>query len=153
MINLDFIIVDCKLTCQCFCYYFCLYFFNLCFNESMNAEEGYLFWKRIDAVRGSQSLIDFGKNAGLNYSSLKTMRSRCQMPGISTIIRISELYDVSIDYLLKGHDSGVTAEMAFVRDTPGASMLVRRMMEDPELLDHIVALAVLPGKTPVADMA
>lgn len=119
----------------------------------MNAEEGYLFWKRVDAVRGSQSLIDFGKNTGLNYSSLKTMRSRCQMPGISSIIRISELYDVSIDYLLKGHESGITAEMAFVRDTPEASILVRKMMDDPELLGHIVALAVSSGAAPVADMA
>ncbi len=119
----------------------------------MDTDIGYDFWERVDKARGDLSLMDFGELCGINYASLKSMRSRCQIPRVPMLISISDVLKVSVDYLLKGHESGVTAEMAFVRDTAGASMLVRRMMEDPELLDHIIALAVLPGKAPVADMA
>lgn len=116
----------------------------------MNAENGYLFWKRVDTIRGNQSLIEFAKIVGLNYSSLKVMRSRCQMPGIPVIIRISDLYNVSIDFLLKGKETNLESELVFVRDNKAARLLVRKMMDNPALLDALAAVAALsitPGET------
>lgn len=112
----------------------------------MNVDNGYLFWKRVDIVRGSQSLLEFGKIVGLNYSSLKTMRSRCQMPGIPVIIRISDLYKVSTDFLLKGQETNLDSELVYVRDNEAARLLIRKMMDNPPLVEALAAVAALSDK-------
>lgn len=117
---------------------------------SKDDDSGYKFWSRVDMVRGTQSLIDFGKQAGINYASLKSMRSRCQMPKLASVVAISEALDVTIDYLLKGVDEGeVSKEMAFVRDNEAARLLIRRVMDNPALLEALAAVAALADRPEV----
>ena len=112
-------------------------------------DNGYDFWARIDKTRGGISLLEFGEKCGINYSSLKSMRSRCQIPRVPMLIAISNEFNVSIDYLLKGTIENITPEMAYIRDNEAASLLVRRLMENPALLEALAAVAALSEKDTV----
>lgn len=109
-------------------------------------DNGYDFWARIDKTRGGISLLEFGEKCGINYSSLKSMRSRCQIPRVPMLIAISNEFNVSIDYLLKGTIENITPEMAFVRDNEAARLLVRKMMDNPPLVEALAAVAALADK-------
>ena len=110
-------------------------------------ENGYDFWKRVDKTRGGISLLDFGEKCGINYSSLKSMRSRCQIPRVPMLISISNEFNVSIDYLLKGTVDHITPEMAYVRDNGAARLLVKKLMDNPPLLEALSAVAALSEKS------
>ena len=62
------------------------------------------------------------------------------------LIAISNEFNVSIDYLLKGTIENITPEMAFVRDNKAARLLVRKMMDNPALLEALAAVAALSDK-------
>lgn len=109
----------------------------------MDLDCGFKFWERVDHARGNLSLIDFGKECDINYASLKSMRSRCQIPKISMLMSISNRLNVSIDYLLSGKDNFISPEMAFVRDNDAAKLLIKKLMSNPSLLEHVSALIVL----------
>ena len=73
------------------------------------------------------------------------------MPKLASVVAISEALDVTIDYLLKGVDEGeVSKEMAFVRDNEAARLLIRRVMDNPALLDALAAVAALADRPDVA---
>lgn len=110
-------------------------------------DKGYEFWKRVDMVRGSQSLIEFANIVGLNYSSLKPMRSRCQIPSIPVIIRISDLYNVSIDFLLKGKETNIKPELAYIENNEAARILIKKLMDKPSLLEALAAFVYLSDKS------
>ena len=72
------------------------------------------------------------------------------MPKLASVVAISEALDVTIDYLLKGVDEGeVSKEMAFVRDNEAARLLIRRVMDNPALLDALAAVAALADRPEV----
>ena len=62
------------------------------------------------------------------------------------LIAISNEFNVSIDYLLKGTIENITPEMAFVRDNEAARLLVRKMMDNPPLVEALAAVAALADK-------
>ena len=100
---------------------------------------GYDFWNRVDRKKkcSSKELAD---KVGMNYSSMLTMRSRCNLPNIEMIIKFSKELDTSIDWLLTGYTSNVSEEAKYVEENPDAKLLVRAIMQNPHLLSVISTL-------------
>ena len=100
---------------------------------------GYDFWNRVDRKKkcSSKELAD---KVGMNYSSMLTMRSRCNLPNIEMIIKFSRELGASIDWLLTGEAYKQTEEALFVEQNPDAKILVRAIMQNPHLLSVISTL-------------
>lgn len=111
----------------------------------------YDFWKRVDELRGQISLKELADMTGIRYSRIRDSRSLCRAPGIYDVVKISEALGVSMTYLVTGKDSlMLTPEMIFVRDNKTARLLIRKMMDNPALLEAlsaVAALSVTPGET------
>ncbi len=111
-------------------------------------DRGYEFWKKVDKLRGDIGLYEFAEKVGINYRTMINQRSDNRIPKKEHLIKIADALCVSVGYLLSSEDNNslITPEMSFVRDNEAARMLVRKMMEDPELLEHISALVLLSEK-------
>ena len=100
---------------------------------------GYDFWTRVDRKKkcSSKELAD---KVGMNYSSMLTMRSRCNLPNIEMIIKFSKELGTSIDWLLTGYTSNVSEEAKYVEENPDARLLIRALMKNPAILPLISTL-------------
>ena len=100
---------------------------------------GYDFWNRVDKKKkcSSKELAD---KVGMNYSSMLTMRSRCNLPNIEMIIKFSKELGTSIDWLLTGYTSNVSEEAKYVEENPDARLLIRALMKNPAILPLISTL-------------
>ena len=100
---------------------------------------GYDFCTRVERKKkcSSKELAD---KVGMNYSSMLTMRSRCNLPNIEMIIKFSKELDTSIDWLLTGYTSNVSEEAKYVEENPDAKLLVKAIMQNPHLLSVISTL-------------
>lgn len=104
----------------------------------------YDFWKRVDELRGHISLKDLSEMTGIKYSRIRDSRSLCRTPGLYDVIKISDALGVSVTYLVTGKDSSaLMPEMIFVRDHAAARLLIRRIMDNPPLLEALAAVASL----------
>ena len=111
----------------------------------------YDFWKRVDELRGHISLKDLSEMTGIKYTRIRDSRSLCRTPGLYDVIKISEALGVSVTYLVTGKDSSaLTPEMLYVRDSEAARLLIRRIMDNPPLLDALAAVAALADRPDVA---
>lgn len=116
-------------------------------------DRGYEFWKRVDKIKGNLSLNDIANSAGINYRTMLNQRSQNRIPKKEQLIKIANAFRVSIGFLLGTEEIdniNITPEMEFVRDNEAARLLVRKMMENPCLLDAlaaVAALAVTPGES------
>ena len=68
------------------------------------------------------------------------MRSRCRFPSIENIIRISDILNVSIDWLLTGEEHKQTEEALYVEQNPDARLLIRAIMKNPAILPLVSTL-------------
>lgn len=112
--------------------------------------DGYELWKRIDALRGCIPLSQICKETGIKYTRVKKNRSDNRMPGIEDIYTLAQYLGCSMEYLLSGKDNSASPEADFVMSNESARLLIRRIMDDPRLLDAlaaVAALAVTPGET------
>ena len=56
------------------------------------AEFALNFWNRVDDMRGSMTLKELADKAGVNYLTMKDMRSRCRFPKGYAINQIAEKF-------------------------------------------------------------
>ena len=108
-------------------------------NTSQNKiESAYAFWNRVDKVSKFSSK-ELSLKLEINYRTMLDMRSRCRFPSIENIVRISNILNVSIDWLLTGEYTK-TEEALYVEQNPDAKLLVRAIMQNPHLLSIISTL-------------
>ncbi len=105
--------------------------------------DGYELWKRIDALRGCIPLSQICKETGIKYTRVKKNRSDNRMPGIEDIYTLAHYLGCSMEYLLSGKDNSASPEADFVMSNESARLLIRRIMDDPRLLDALAAVAAL----------
>lgn len=112
--------------------------------------DGYELWKRIDVLRGCIPLSQICKETGIKYTRVKKNRSDNRMPGIEDVYTLAHYLGCSMEYLLSGKDNTASPEADFVMSNESARLLIRRIMDDPRLLDAlaaVAALAVTPGES------
>ena len=108
-------------------------------NTSQNkTENAYAFWNRVDKVSNLSSK-ELSLKLEINYRTMLDMRSRCRFPSIEDIVKISNILNVSIDWLLTGEYTK-TEEALYVEQNPDAKLLVRAIMQNPHLLSVISTL-------------
>lgn len=109
-------------------------------NISQNKiENAYAFWNRVDKV-SSLSSKELSLKLEINYRTMLDMRSRCRFPSIENIIRISDILNVSIDWLLTGEEHKQTEEALYVEQNPDARLLIRAIMKNPAILPLVSTL-------------
>lgn len=109
-------------------------------NISQNKiENAYAFWNRVDKV-SSLSSKELSIKLEINYRTMLDMRSRCRFPSIENIIRISDILNVSIDWLLTGEEHKQTEEALYVEQNPDARLLIRALMKNPAILPLVSTL-------------
>ena len=109
-------------------------------NTSQNkTENAYAFWNRVDKVSNLSSK-ELSLKLEINYRTMLDMRSRCRFPSIENIVRISNILNVSIDWLLTRELYTKTEEALYVEQNPDAKLLVRAIMQNPHLLSVISTL-------------
>lgn len=112
--------------------------------------DGYVFWKRVDAMRKTNSLSSICNATGIKYSRVKENRSDNRIPCVEDLYLLSNYLGCSIEYLLTGEARVVCPEADFVIKNKAARLLIRRIMENPCLLDALAAVAALADKPDVA---
>ena len=109
-------------------------------NTSQNKiESAYAFWNRVDKVSKFSSK-ELSLKLEINYRTMLDMRSRCRFPSIEDIVKISNILNVSIDWLLTGYTSNVSEEAKYVEENPDARLLIRALMKNPAILPLISTL-------------
>lgn len=109
-------------------------------NTSQNKiESAYAFWNRVDKV-SSLSSKELSLKLEINYRTMLDMRSRCRFPSIENIVRISDILNVSIDWLLTGEEHKQTEEVLYVEQNPDARLLIRAIMKNPAILSLVSTL-------------
>ena len=112
------------------------YMSNISQNKTENA---YAFWNRVDKVSNFSSK-ELSIKLEINYRTMLDMRSRCRFPSIENIIRISDILNVSIDWLLTGEEHKQTEEALYVEQNPDAKLLIRAIMKNPAILPLVSTL-------------
>lgn len=113
--------------------------------------DAYKLWERVDRLRKDIPLTDICKETGIKYTRVRDNRSENRLPSLEDAYALADYFKCSIDYLLVGEDKDLAAEMIFVRDNETARLLIRKSMENPEILDHIAALVLLPTQPAVKE--
>ena len=109
-------------------------------NTSQNkTENAYAFWNRVDKVSKFSSK-ELSLKLEINYRTMLDMRSRCRFPSIENIVRISNILNVSIDWLLTGEVYTETEEALYVEQNPDARLLIRAIMKNPAILPLVSTL-------------
>lgn len=112
------------------------YMSNISQNKTENA---YAFWNRVDKVSNFSSK-ELSLKLEINYRTMLDMRSRCRFPSIENIVRISNILNVSIDWLLTGEVYTETEEALYVEQNPDARLLIRALMKNPAILPLVSTL-------------
>lgn len=105
--------------------------------------EAYRVWKRVDILRKNIPLSQICRETGLNYSRVKTNRSDNRLPNIEDLYTFAGYLGCSMEYLLTGKPESLSPEAAYVSQNEAARLLIRRIMDNPSLLDALAALASL----------
>ena len=105
--------------------------------------DGYELWKRVDALRKTTPLSQICKETGIRYTRIKKNRSDNRMPGIDDLYMLAGYLGCSMEYLLTGKPESLSPEAAYVSQNEAARLLIRRIMNNPSLLDALAALASL----------
>ena len=112
--------------------------------------DGYVFWKRVDAMRKTSSLSSICKATGIKYSRIKENRSDNRLPCVEDLYLLSEYLGCSMEYLLTGKTESLSPEAAYVSQSEAARLLIRRIMENPPLLGALATVAALADRPDVA---
>lgn len=105
--------------------------------------DGYELWKRVDALRKTTPLSQICKETGIRYTRIKKNRSDNRMPEINDLYMLAGYLGCSMEYLLNGKPESLSPEAAYVSQNEAARLLIRRIMDNPSLLDALAALASL----------
>ena len=105
--------------------------------------DGYVFWKRVDAMRKTSSLSSICKATGIKYSRIKENRSDNRLPCVEDLYLLSEYLGCSMEYLLTGNTDSLSPEAAYVSQSEAARLLIRRIMDNPPLLGALATVASL----------
>lgn len=72
------------------------------------------------------------------------------MPGIDDLYMLAGYLGCSMEYLLTGNTESLSPEAAYVSQNEAARLLIRRIMDNPPLLDALAAVAALADRPDVA---
>ena len=122
------------------------------------AELALQFWNRVDDMRGDMSLKELAERAGINYLTMKGMRSSCRYPKENAIMQIAEVLNTTPDILLSGkakaqtkagarEGASLSPEALAVENDDRLKALVRACLRDPRLLDIISAVVESSERT------
>lgn len=101
----------------------------------------YSFWQRVDQLRGDKTLKEIAEKFGLNYATIKDMRTKDRYPKLDVLIGLADCLGVSLDYLVTGDEQALSSpEARYVEESPEARVLVRAVMRDPTLLSALAAV-------------
>ena len=110
----------------------------------------YEFWKRVDILRGQVSLKELSIKTGIKYTRIRDGRSLCRSLTVDDAVKISDALGVSVNFLMTGkEDMRLPPEADFVMRNEAARLLIRRIMDDPRLLDALAAVAALADRPEV----
>ena len=68
----------------------------------MKDTEIYQIWQRIDQLNANSTLKALSEDIGISYSTLRSQRTRNILPNVETILKIAEVLNSSVDYILTG---------------------------------------------------
>ncbi len=96
----------------------------------MNA---YQFWQRVDLIREERkmNLEQLSAAIGIKHQSIRDQRSKDLIPKSETLYKISQVLDISMEYLLVGRDTAHITTAQIVYDYMEANM--------PGTLDDILS--------------
>ena len=104
---------------------------------------GYDIWKRVDELNPCKSLAELSRKNGLDYLSMKQQRRDCRLPKTAEFFALSQALNVSMEYLLTGHDSRPLSEEArLVEGDDELKALVRAVRRDRRLLSAVSAVVL-----------
>lgn len=107
----------------------------------------YSFWQRVDQLRGDRTLKEIAEKFGLNYATIKDMRTKDRYPKLDVLVSLADSLGVSLDYLITGNERQLSSpEARYVEEHPEARALVRAVMRDPALLSALSAVIVSSEK-------
>lgn len=108
--------------------------------------DAYKLWERVDKLRNDTPLTDICKETGIKYTRIRDNRSANRLPSLEDTFAIAEYLNCSIDFLVRGEDKNMSAEMIFINNNEAARLLVRKMMDNPPLVEALAAVAALADK-------
>lgn len=102
-------------------------------------------------MRGDMSLKELAERAGINYLTMKGMRSSCRYPKENAIMQIAEVLKTTPDVLLSGKakaqtkagvrgGTSISPEALAVENDDRLKALVRACLRDPRLLEVVSAV-------------
>ena len=107
--------------------------------------DAYKLWERVDRLRRDIPLTDICKETGIKYTRVRDNRSANRLPSLEDAFALAEYLKCSVDCLLLFEDKNLSAEMIFIRENEAARLLIRKAMNNPDILEHIAALVLLPN--------
>ena len=119
--------------------------YNSSKNGGMEQENNaYNFWCRVDELRGKTTLSELSSIMGVKEQSLRTMRSRCNIPKAVATQKLADYLHTTVDYLMTGIHirpvDNLCPEARYVQESPEARLLVSQVMKDPALLSALAAV-------------
>ena len=107
---------------------------------SMDERLGYLFWKNLDACKGSVSLTDLSKKLSLNYRGILDQRTSNRLPRLEDAYAMASCLGVSLEFLLTGKQHSLASpEAQAVEEDKELRLVVRALMENRHLLSTLAA--------------
>ena len=113
--------------------------------------DAYELWQRVDKLRRDTPLTDICKETGIKYTRVRDNRSANRLPSLEDAYAIARYLRCSVDYLLIGEDKSLSAEMLFIRDNESARLLVRKMMDNPPILEALATVTSLSDKSKIGE--
>lgn len=109
----------------------------------MNA---YQIWKRIDELRGSESLSDIAVACGIKYQRMKEQRSSNRIPGVEDLFAMALHLGTSVDFII----SGVNAQEHFTSRVSAIARACERTTEkNLRLIESILDLDIEGKNNPI----
>lgn len=114
-------------------------------------EFAFEFWKRIDDFRDEKGLTigEIARAMDMKEQSVKNMRSECRYPKKPAIQALANFLGTSYDYLMTGRGTarGDESDVAgYLEGNAEAKAIVKAMMENPGLTEHLAAILKMMGK-------
>ena len=113
------------------------------------AEFAFEFWKRVDKLRGPITITKMCDDLNIKYTRIRDNRSENRYPSKTDMIAIAKYLNTSIDYLMTGRGAarGEESDVAgYLEGNAEAKAIVKAMMENPGLTEHLAAILKMMGK-------
>lgn len=95
-------------------------------------------WNRVDELNKT-TLVELAKQIKIPYTRIKRNRTDCRIPSAEDLYKISQAFNVPMEYLLTGkyNNNIISPEAQFVESNQEMRTLVRYCMNDGRLLSAL----------------